>query len=135
MQESNLSMTIVLIATVMISMVLSLAFVQCSEKRANEKVQAAELSEQKAQEELSLLKEENEKLHGVLKRANDAIDRAEKAVTNARGKDEERVQEIQHSSDASDWLSCELPDSVRDAFRDYCQDTDIATTENTCNAM
>lgn len=104
----------------------SIWFARCSEASMQEEIaqanaRAEELSSKLvvAMDENDKLLNENAKLRDTLGRANDAVDRALKLMNEAKDKHEERIDTIEHDADAVDWLKCELPAGVCDAFKDY----------------
>lgn len=102
----------------------SLVFVQCSEKSAQNRIQDAVIRAEKAEANVCTLTDENERLRDSMMRANDAVERALDLILEAQDRHEERMDIIEHDPDAVDWLSCELPDSVRDVFKDYYNSQD-----------
>lgn len=96
----------------------SLMFVQCSSKSAQKQVDEAKAEVERAHVETEHFKTENEVLKDVIERTDKAVEKAATGVQEAQEANNERVEKL---SDApNDWLMCELPDSVQDMFRDYC---------------
>ena len=108
------------IAIVIYSLVclgLSLIIVECSGRDAKRDIQAAQAEASEARAALAAAQAENATLREYTLRSDEAVLRATAAVQEALGKHEERRQSIDNSS--HDWLMCELPGGVRDAFADY----------------
>ena len=103
----------------------SLVFVQCSEKQAQNRIQEAVARAESAEAIVCTLTDENAKLRETMQRANDAVERSLTLIIEAQDKHEERVDVITHDPDSADWLSCSIPDSVREAFADYYRDGDV----------
>lgn len=113
-----------LIVYAVICFCATLAFVQCSEKQAQERVDKASMDAEAIRCELKLVREENEKLREIILRANEAVNKAISLMTEAKQKHEQRIEIIESDPESIDWLTCDLPASVRDAFKDYCSDED-----------
>lgn len=96
---------------------LSLIIVECSGRNAQRDIQAALAETSAAREALAAARAENATLREYSRRSDEAVLRATAAIQEALGKHEERRQGIDNSS--PDWLMCELPGGVRDAFADY----------------
>lgn len=99
--------------------VCSLMFVQCSSEKAHKEVQNAVGRAEAAEATVTTLRAENERLRETIVRANEAVERALTLILEAQDKHEQRIETIESDPAASDWLACELPDSVREAFSDY----------------
>lgn len=99
--------------------VVSLLFVQCSSERAQKDIQKAVGRAEAAEATVTTLNAENERLRETIVRANDAVERALTLILEAQDKHNERMEKIESDPAAADWLSCDLPDSVREAFADY----------------
>lgn len=96
---------------------LSLIIVECSGRDAQRDIQAAQAETSAAREALAAAQAENATLREYTRRSDEAVLRATAAIQEALGKHEERRQSIDNSS--PDWLMCELPGGVRDAFAGY----------------
>ena len=96
---------------------LSLIIVECSGRDARRDIQAAQAETSAAREALSAAQAENATLREYTLRSDEAVLRATAAIQEALGKHEEIRQSIDKSS--PDWLMCELPGGVRDAFSGY----------------
>lgn len=108
------------IAIVIYSLVclgLSLIIVECSGRNAQRDIQAAQAETSEARAALAAARAENATLREYTRRSDEAVLRATAAIKEAIGKHEERRQSIDNSS--PDWLMCELPGGVRDAFSGY----------------
>lgn len=108
------------IATVIYSLVclgLSLIIVECSGRNAQRDIQAAQAETSEARAALAAARAENATLREYTRRSDEAVLRATAAIQEALGKHEEIQKSIDNSS--PDWLMCELPGGVRDAFADY----------------
>ena len=108
------------IAIVIYSLVclgLSLIIVECSGRDAKRDIQAAQAETSKARAALAAAQAENAMLREYSRKSDESIKRATAAIQEALGKHEERRQSIDNSS--PDWLMCELPGGVRDAFAGY----------------
>ena len=96
---------------------LSLVIAECSGRNAQRDIQAAQDKASEAQAALAVALAENATLREYTRRYDEAVQRASKAIQEALGKHDERRQSIDNSG--HDWLMCELPGGVRDAFADY----------------
>lgn len=96
---------------------LSFAIVECSGRNARRDIQAAKSETIEARAALSVALAENAKLREYTRRSDEAVLRATAAIQEALGKHEKIRQSIDNSS--PDWLMCELPGGVRDAFSGY----------------
>lgn len=108
------------IAIVIYSLVclgLSLIIVECSGRDAKRDIQAAQAETSEARAALAAARAENATLREYTRRSDEAVLRATAAIQEALGKHDKRRQGIDNSS--PDWLMCELPSGVRDAFADY----------------
>lgn len=101
---------------------ISVAFTQCSVERAQQRVQDAVGRAEAAEATVYMLKEENARLRETMARANDAVERALNLVLEAQDRHEQRIETIESDPNAADWLACELPAGVREAFADYYRD-------------
>ena len=99
---------------------------------AQRDIQAARAETSEARAALAAAQAENATLREYSMRSHAAILRATVAIQEALGKHEERRQSIDNSS--PDWLMCELPDGVRDAFACYT-DGDTSATAGAPDAM
>lgn len=96
---------------------LSFIIVECSGRNAQRDIQAAQAETSEAQAALAAALAENATLREYSRKSDEAVRRATAAIQEALGKHEGRRQSIDNSS--HDWLMCELPGGVRDAFADY----------------
>ena len=96
---------------------LSFIIVECSGRNAQRDIQAAQAETSEAQAALAAALAENATLREYSRKSDEAVRRATAAIQEALGKHEGRRQSIDNSS--NDWLMCELPGGVRDAFADY----------------
>ena len=96
---------------------LSFVIVECSGRNAQRDIQAAQDKASEAQEALAVALAENATLREYTRRSDEAVLRATAAIQKALGKHEEIRKSIDNSS--PDWLMCELPGGVRDAFSGY----------------
>ena len=96
---------------------LSLVIAECSGRNAQRDIQAARAETSETRAALAAAKAENATLREYARKSDEAVRRATVAIQEALGKHEERRQSIDNSS--HDWLMCELPGGVRDAFADY----------------
>ena len=96
---------------------LSFVIVECSGRNAQRDIQAARAETSEARAALAAAQAENATLREYTRRSDEAVLRATADIQEALGKHEERRQSIDNSS--HDWLMCELPGGVRDAFADY----------------
>lgn len=96
---------------------LSFVIVECSGRTAQRDIQAARAETSEARAELAAAQAENATLREYTRRSDEAVLRATAAIQEALGKHEERRQSIDNAS--PDWLMCELPGGVRDAFSGY----------------
>ena len=101
----------------LVCLVTSLIIVECSGRDAQRDIQAARDKTSEAQAALAAAQAENATLREYTRRSDEAVLRATAAIQEALGKHEEIRQSIDKSS--PDWLMCELPGGVRDAFADY----------------
>lgn len=99
---------------------MCITFIQRAERRASELVNEANEEVEKVKDSLAASETENEKLREVIKRASDAVDKAVQLAEEATKSHEERVEIVEMDPEGGDWLTCELPAGVRDAFKDYC---------------
>lgn len=109
--------TIAIVLYSLVCLGMSLIIVECSGRNAQRDIQAAQDKASEAQAALAVALSENATLREYTRRSDEAVLRATAAIQEALGKHEERRQSIDNSS--SDWLMCELPFGVRDAFADY----------------
>lgn len=116
----NITQIIGLILYSMVCFALSFGFIQCESKRAQERITEAQEEAKKANDELETIKQENNKLRFVIERANEAVERSIQVVEEAQKKHEKRLDKVENDTSANDWLVCPVPDSVRDAFGEYC---------------
>lgn len=96
---------------------LSFVIAECSGRNAQRDIQAAQAETSEARAALTAAQAENATLREYARRSDEAVLRATAAIQEALGKHEERRQSIDNSS--PDWLMCELPGGVRDAFSGY----------------
>ena len=109
--------TIAIVIYSLVCLGLSMILVECSGRDAQRDIQAAQAENSALREALAAAQAENATLREYSMRSHDAILRATVAIQEALGKHEERRQSIDNSS--PDWLMCELPGGVRDAFACY----------------
>lgn len=109
--------TIAIVLYSLVCLGLSLVIAECSGRNAQRDIQAAQDKASEAQAALAAALAENATLREYTRRSDDAVQRATMAIQEALGKHDERRQSIDKSS--HDWLMCELPGGVRDAFADY----------------
>ena len=109
--------TIAIVIYSLVCLGLSLVIAECSGRNAQRDIQAAQDKASEAQAALAAALAENATLREYTRRSDDAVQRATKAIQEALGKRDERRQSIDNSS--HDWLMCELPGGVRDAFAAY----------------
>ena len=96
---------------------LSFVIAECSGRNAQRDIQAAQAETSAAREALAAAQAENATLREYTRKSDEAVRRATAAIQEALDEHEERRQGIDNSS--HDWLMCELPGGVRDAFADY----------------
>lgn len=92
-----------------------------SHNRTVEKLEAERLETERLSNEIQAVKAENQAIRDIIQRANVAVERAAVVVQDAKEKADEREQ-ILVTDTPTDWLQCELPDSVQDMFADYCHE-------------
>ena len=109
--------TIAIVIYSLACLVLSMIIVECSGRDAQRDIQAAQDKAEEAQEALAVALAENATLREYTRRSDEAVLRATDAIREALGKHEEIRKSIDNSS--PDWLMCELPGGVRDAFSGY----------------
>ena len=109
--------TIAIVIYSLVCLGLSLIIVECSVRDAQRDIQAAQAETSEARAELAAAQAENATLREYTRRSDEAVLRATAAIQEALGKHEEIRQSIDNSS--PDWLMCELPGGVRDAFSGY----------------
>lgn len=112
---------------------LSLIIVECSGRDAQRDIQAAQAETSEARAALAAARAENATLREYSRRSDEAVLRATAAIQEALGKHEERRQGIDNSS--PDWLMCELPGGVRDAFAGYTACGDHSAPVGASNAV
>ena len=105
----------------------SLLFVQCSAKSAQNSVNEATARAEAAEATVNVLQDENARLRDTMARANNAVERALDLILEAQAKHEDRIDLVEHDPAARDWLTCDIPDSVREAFADYYSDRNSGT--------
>lgn len=124
------------IAIVLYSLVclgLSLIIVECSGRDAQRDIRAAQAETSAAREALAAAQAENATLREYTRRSDEAVLRATATIQEALGKHDERRQSIDTSS--PDWLMCELPGGVRDAFSGYAACGGNSTTVSASDAV
>lgn len=109
--------TIAIVLYSLVCLVLSLIIAECSGRDAQRDIQAAQAETSEARAALAAAQAENATLREYTRRSDEAVLRATAAIQEALGKHEGRRKSIDNSS--PDWLVCELPSGVRDAFADY----------------
>lgn len=117
--SSNITKYIGIVAYGILCFCISLLFVQCSTEKAQQDIREAVGRAEAAEATVNTLNAENERLRETIMRANDAVERALTLILEAQDKHEKRIETIENDPDAADWLTCELPDGVREAFADY----------------
>lgn len=135
MEFSSNRIGISLVICSIVFLVLSIAFVQCSERKAQKEIDKSKVEIESIKSELAVMNDENERLREVINRANDAVERALNLIDEAHKNHERRIETVEADTDASDWLACELPDSVRNVFKEYCKDTNITPSEISLDPM
>lgn len=118
----NIKAIIGLVVYGIVCFITSILFARCSEKMAQERIQKAEIEAEQARATIYTLETENAKLHETMGKANEAVERALNLITESQKKHNERIQTIETDPGASDWLTCDLPDSVRNGFENYCKE-------------
>lgn len=68
--------------------------------------------------EIQAFEQENVRLRGMMRQANEALERAINAAEKAHEGHDERIQKIDNAP--VDWLMCPVPDDVRSAFCNDC---------------
>lgn len=96
---------------------LSFIIVECSGRNAQRDIQAARAETSETRAALAAAKAENATLREYTRKSDEAVRRVTAAIQEALDKHDGRQQSIDNSS--HDWLMCELPGGVRDAFADY----------------
>lgn len=109
--------TIAIVLYSLVCLGMSLIIVECSGRNAQRDIQAAQAETSEAQAALAVALAENDTLREYTRRSDEAVMRATAAIQEALGKHDERRQIIDTSS--LDWLMCELPGGVRNAFSGY----------------
>ena len=109
--------TIAIVLYSLVCLGMSLIIVECSGRNAQRDIQAAQDKASEAQAALAVALSENATLREYMRRSDEVVLRATAAIREALGKHDERRQSIDTSS--PDWLMCELPGGVRDAFSGY----------------
>lgn len=117
--NSNIAKYIGIAAYGVLCFVFSLLFVQCSSEKSQKDVQEAVGRAEAAEATVIVLRDENERLRDTMARANNAVERALSLIIDAQEKHNDRIDSIEHDPAAVDWLTCDIPDSVREAFQDY----------------
>lgn len=117
--SSDITKYIGIVAYGILCFCLSLLFVQCSSEKVQKDIREAVGRAEAAEATASTLKDENTRLRETIARANDAVERALTLILEAQDSHEKRIETIENDPDAADWLTCELPDGVREAFADY----------------
>lgn len=123
---------IVIVIYSLASLGLSMIIAECSRRDAQRDIQEARAETSEARAALAAAQAENATLRDYSMRSHDAVLRATAAVQEALGKHEEMRQSIDNSS--PDWLMCELPGGVRDAFACYT-DGDTSAPAGAPDAM
>jgi hypothetical protein len=86
----------------------------CKVKHAEESARIARDDAESLRVQLQDAEDENARMHEILARAYDAVNRAGEAVEEAAKGHAERLEQIDKADD--DWLLCPLPNSVRAAL-------------------
>lgn len=98
------------------------SYVQFSSKRTEKQLQETLQEIEITRSEIQVVNEENIKLREAIRKANEIVEKAINDSVEAQDKHEERIHTIENDKESSDWLSCPVPNVVRDAFKDYCED-------------
>lgn len=101
--------------------VLTIILFSWSYKRTLERLEIERQATERLANELQAVKEENASIREIMSKANVAVERAAVVIQDAKEKADEREQ-ILVTDTPTDWLQCELPDSVQDMFSDYCHE-------------
>lgn len=101
--------------------VFTIVLFNWSYKRTQERLEFERLQIESLKGELEYVKTENASIREIMAKANVAVERAAVAIQDAKEKADEREQ-ILVTDTPTDWLQCELPDSVQDMFADYCHE-------------
>lgn len=131
--KSNANKITFVIVYACVCLISSILFIQCQEKRLQERISSVEA--EKVHEEIMRLENENKTLKDVLEKANKTIEKTIKINTEEQEKHDRRVEDIGNDSAATSWLLCELPNSVRVAFKDYCAKSNRAASKRPNDSM
>lgn len=104
-----------------VCLLLTIGLFSWSEKRTRERLEIERQEMDRMLNELQAVKDENAAMREIMAKANVAVERAAVAVQDAKDKADEREQ-ILVTDTPTDWLMCDLPDSVQDMFADYCHE-------------
>lgn len=99
--------------------VLSLAFVRCSERDAQNRVKKAEIEASEAKATLNMALSENARLSENMAKYDAVLKQAITAIERAYYDGTKRNEQI-HNDVPDDWLQCELPTELQDVFGAYC---------------
>lgn len=124
-REMTAKQAVAIVCYSLVCLGMSLIIAECSGRKAQRDIQAARSDASEARAALAAAQAENATLREYSMRSHEAVLRATVAIQEALGKHEERRQSIDNSS--PDWLMCELPCGVRDAFAGYTDEDTSAT--------
>lgn len=110
------------IAYAIACVIISIIVIHYFEESAQEQINQARIEAATTKVALQTVSSENDKLREMMSRANEAVERVIDVIEKTQRDHDERIQTIHDDPSASDWLVCDLPDSVRNAFGDYCKD-------------
>lgn len=108
----------VIIAFGTLFFVVSLAFVNYSAKKAQERVSEALKEVESLKSALLIAESENESLRESMAKYDDVMKAAITSIEKAYESHVERIDEIHNLP--NDWLQCELPSGVQNIFSEYC---------------
>lgn len=94
--------------------VASVGATSCKLKHAEESARIARDEAESLRVQLQDAEAENARMHEILTRAYDAVNRSNAALEKAAYEHVERIETI--NAVDPDWLVCPLPDGVREAF-------------------
>ena len=98
--------------------VLSLAFVRCSERDAQNRVKKAEIEASEAKATLNMALAENARLSENMAKYDAVLKQAITAIERAYYEGTKRNEQI-HNDVPVDWLQCELPTELQNVFGAY----------------
>lgn len=132
---SNIKQTIIIILYAISCVAISIAFVRCSERRADAELQKINNELEDARREILSIKSQNDTLNDSLIRTNRAFEILSTSQKLANIKNEERIKIVKNDDSASDWLNTPVPASLRDAFKDYCGDQGDTSSDQSVDSM